>query len=564
MKKIIITTGDPAGIGPEITSNYLRFHDCHPDIAYIVYGSILESEAKFFHKIDSIDEVNSGGKLYNLEIKNSDIKFGEPSQKSGEIALEILEKSAIDLVANKADAVVTCPISKNEIRKTNPNFIGHTEFYADKSSTENVIMSFWHEHINVALLTTHLPLSEVSAEITFEKTITKFKLIIDEAKKHWKNPKIAVLGINPHNGENGAFGNEDSVFEEVIAALNDNFDISGPFPSDTFFSRNTKEFNLIISAYHDQGLIPFKMLSEGKGVNVTLGLPFIRTSVDHGTAFDIAGSNTASTDSLAAAIKFAENGIDHQNIQKEYQYSYFAKVYDKYMSHVSYDDWVEKIIEIYHNQHNSEPKNIYELACGTANVGCRLVGKGYKVDASDLSTEMLKVAASKVNSPNLFRKNMLEKIDKKYDLILLLFDSLNYLHSQKDVEKLFSNVSFGLEKNGLFIFDISTKQNCREYFDDYVNFEDNKNEFIIHQTMWDEIEKEQLSKLTFFKKHRNFYFREDEVHRQKIYSIKELIELIPASLELIELHTLDEKLDLSKDTYYDEIYHRIFFIIKKR
>lgn len=566
MKKIIITSGDPAGIGPELISSYLRFHNLKDEIIYVVYGTLISNLIKDdFCQISDIDEATESGKIYHIDISDESVKLGNPSQTSGKIAIEILQKAALDLVAGKAEAVVTCPVSKNEIRKNDESYIGHTEFFAEASGTDEVVMSFWHKNINVALLTTHFALSNVSKEITTEKVKSKMKLIIDEAKKHWKYPSIALLGMNPHSGESGAFGDEDKLLKDVLNTFSDECDCQGPFPADTFFSRNTKRFNLIISAYHDQGLIPFKMLSHGQGVNVTLGLPFIRTSVDHGTAFDIAGKGKASPDSLMAAIQFAEKSMGVMNISNYPNYSYFAKFYDNYMSHVKYDEWVQKVINIYQNINEKEPKSIHELACGTANVARRLVQKGYEVEGSDLSAEMLFIASRKTDKPKLSRRNMKESFSKKYDMILLLFDSLNYLRSSADVSELFQNVATGLKEDSLFIFDISTYRNSVENFDGFVNFEDRPDDFIVHETSWNENLREQFSKLTFFKRFNGFYLRKDEVHKQKIFYVKEIIELIENSpLKLLEIHSTKRKLETELTSYYDKTYERLFFVLKKR
>jgi len=171
-------------------------------------------------------------------------------------------------------------------------------------------MSFFSDKINVGLLTTHCALSEVSNFLTTDTIIKKIRIMSNSLQNylHIVSPEFAVLGLNPHAGENGAFGSEDQkIIMPVVKMLRDEgMNITGPFPSDTFFTGAYSHYDMIIAPYHDQGLIPFKMLAFDAGVNVTLGLPYVRTSVDHGTAFDIAGTNTASEISLLSAIKFAE------------------------------------------------------------------------------------------------------------------------------------------------------------------------------------------------------------------------------------------------------------------
>ncbi|MCK4311139.1 MAG: 4-hydroxythreonine-4-phosphate dehydrogenase PdxA, partial [Candidatus Cloacimonetes bacterium] len=391
MKRIAITTGDPAGIGFEITSKVLRFLELKKNIIYIVYGKLKRfKDGNEICEIDNISKAISPDKIYWIEINSKNITIGKPTKESGKIAYEILRRCAEDLNSKKLDAVVTCPISKEAIHLIHPDFIGHTEFFAKKSGTKDVIMSFWGPYFNLALLTTHIAVSEVSKTLSKDIQKTKLKLIYEEVSKIIKSPKMAMLAINPHAGESGAFGLEDILVKSVLDELaEENINIDGPFPADMFFSRKATEYDLIISAFHDQGLIPFKMISTEEGVNVTLGLPFIRTSVDHGTAFDIAGKGIASEKSLLQAIRFAEKLLFPSKKIQVRNYSLFAKYYDKYMSHVSYDKWVNFLLKQFSKSHNENPKRVLELACGTANISNRLVKKGLHVDASDISEEML-------------------------------------------------------------------------------------------------------------------------------------------------------------------------------
>ncbi len=567
MKKIAITTGDPAGIGPEITAKALRFFPIKENIAYIIYGKIDRyNDGNFLQKINSSDEADKSG-LYFIEIDNYNVEIGKPSFESGKATLEILEKCADDLNAKKLDAVVTCPISKNAIRFTDPKFIGHTEFFADKSNSEEVIMSFWGPYFNLALLTTHMPVAEVPAYLTQEILEKKFRKIYSEACKLLGAPKVAMLAINPHAGENGAFGSEDNMIAEMLDRLaKEDVLIDGPFPADTFFARHATSYDLIISAFHDQGLIPFKMLSSDQGVNVTLGLPYIRTSVDHGTAFDIAGKGIANEASLESAIKFAENLLEPEKGTEFTNYSAFAEHYDKYMQAVNYPRWAKLVLDKYRKRYEQDPENILELACGTANVATLLSKQGFSVDASDLAPEMLKIAAEKEFAPRLFLADMTDEITTgSYDLIICLFDSVNYLQDVSQVRKMLKNSYKALNKNGLFIFDTVTIKNSIDNFDGFVNLEDSQDQYIIHQSDLDESNLIQTTELTFFRKHGFSFQRNDEIHKQKLFSISELKkEIKKSNYNLIGIYSTESSenlINLSNDKLETE-YTRLFFVLE--
>ena len=569
MKKIAITSGDPAGIGPEIISKVLRFLHLKKEIIYIVYGKLqLFDDGNKIVKISDVEKAESPGKIFWIEIDERNVEIGKPSKISGEIAYSILERCVQDLNLGKLDAVVTCPISKEAIQKTHPDFIGHTEFFAKKSNTENVIMSFWGPHFNLALLTTHHALKDISDKLTKEFLISKLKLIHKEVSKLIDKPKIAMLGVNPHAGEAGEFGKEDILIQSVLKGfISQNIKIDGPFPADTFFATKATNYDLIISAYHDQGLIPFKMISAEEGVNVTLGLPFVRTSVEHGTAFDIAGKNKASEKSLEKAIHFAEKMI-FPNLKKDTKtYSVFARYYDNFMDHVTYDEWVNFVLNQYHKKFKKSPQSILELGCGTGSISTRLVKKGLNVDATDVSSEMLKIASQKPFKPKLFRADMLSPIQKKYDFILLLFDSMNYLLKDEEILQLLENAQQSLNDDGMFIFDISTKKNCEKNFDGFIDIKDSENEYIIHQSDLDYSSNIQTTKLTFYLKKGYLFTREDEIHKQKIYKVKEIISLISMSnLDLIGIYCIEKEENLlRKDTdALDNLFTRLFFVLEKK
>ncbi len=569
MKKIAITTGDPAGIGPEIASRAVRFLPLKKDFIYIVYGKIVPfSNGNKIVRIKDIVEADFPDRIFWIEIDDHGYELGKPSKTTGEISYRILEKSMQDLKAKKIDAVVTCPVSKKAIRETHPDFIGHTEYFAEKTGTDDFIMSFWGPNFNLALLTTHIPVSDVGNVLNREFLIKKLKSIYNETRKIIMNPEFAILSINPHAGENGAFGFEDELLKKVLIELaGENIFIEGPFPADSFFARNKKKYDMIISAFHDQGLIPFKMISSDESVNVTLGLPFVRTSVDHGTGFDIAGKNLASAKSLNTALKFAEKLLSH-NFEKEVKnYSVFAEYYDRYMSHVNYKRWVDFILKQYNRAFKKRPQKILELACGTANIACLLVQKGLAVDAVDISGEMLHIAAQKHNKPVLYQADILtEKYPDKYDMILLLFDSINYFLKKKEISKILKNAYQSLRKQGIFIFDITTLKNCEDNFDGFVNLEDNGDDYLIHQSEFNYRNFIQTTNLTFFVKKGIVFSRYDEIHKQRIYLVKEIGEIIKkTNFDLTGIYSVeDEKNQLEQNLdNLDKRFTRIFFVLER-
>ncbi|HPR16951.1 MAG TPA: 4-hydroxythreonine-4-phosphate dehydrogenase PdxA [Candidatus Cloacimonadota bacterium] len=570
MRKIAITTGDPAGIGTEITAKALRFMPLRDNIILIVYGKLEHfSDGNKVEKIENIQQAVHPKVIYWIEIDDPGVKIGVPSKLSGQVAYDILQRCAIDLKLRKLDAVVTCPVSKEAIQHNHPDFIGHTEFFAASSKSDDVIMSFWGPHFNLALLTTHLAIKNVPIKLTPDEVERKLRFIYKEFSSHIDTPRLAMVAINPHAGENSAFGNEDEMLTEILDKLkSENICIDGPFPSDTFFAHQARNYDVVISAFHDQGLIPFKMVSNEEGVNVTLGLPYIRTSVDHGTAFDIAGKNIASEKSLLSAIDFAIYLLNPHAYEINNNYANFAAYYDQYMGHVNYEEWVSYILGEFHKRHNSNPQRILEMACGTANISCLLVKKGLKVDASDLSEEMLKIASHKRFRPHLFQRDMLELLPaEKYDLVLLLFDSINYLLERKQIRKMLNNVYITLQKGGIFIFDITTVKNCEQNFDGFVNLEDEEDSYLIHQSDYDKEESLQLTKLTFFKKKGFLFERFDEVHQQRIYNVTDLIEMIESTqFKLAAIHSIGFPDNLLKSDLrqLDKNFTRLFFVLEKK
>jgi 4-hydroxythreonine-4-phosphate dehydrogenase len=315
-----ITMGDPAGIGPEIILKALKQARIHSACNPLVFGTTrflaklerYESAEITFRKIKTPAEASYGkGRINVVECPTSGrITPGRKTAGSGKASLDYLNK-AIDLATGgEVDAIVTAPLSKAAVRLGGEtSFVGHTEHLAERTKTRTCAMMFYGRRLKVVLVTTHVPLKEVTKAITTEKIVQVTSLANEALKKlGFQLPRIGMAALNPHAGEEGAFGDEDKkiVAPAVRHARKQLLNVQGPIPADTLFrAAYNGEFDLVVAMYHDQALAPFKMIAFDTGVNITLGLPFVRTSVDHGTAFDIAGKGMASEKSLAEAIKLA-------------------------------------------------------------------------------------------------------------------------------------------------------------------------------------------------------------------------------------------------------------------
>jgi 4-hydroxythreonine-4-phosphate dehydrogenase len=313
-KKLAISLGDPTGISPEIL---VKSVDFLPKNIYVIYGSkqIIEfyidklNKSRFYKQINSIDEARNTG-FYLINVFDYEFTPSKPSILSGKASILYLEKAVKDILQKKADALITLPISKEFTVQAGFKFAGHTDYLAKVSKTDNYCMVLMCDELKVALITTHIPLKEVVNNISKEKVINTVLLVNDELKKKFKikNPKIALLGINPHAGDGGTIGKEEEEILKpaVIELRNQGLNVSGPLSADTAFNRY-KEFDIYIAMYHDQGLIPLKLMCFKKAVNITFGLPFIRVSPDHGTGFDIAGRLIADPSSFIHSVKLVNN-----------------------------------------------------------------------------------------------------------------------------------------------------------------------------------------------------------------------------------------------------------------
>ena len=314
---IAVTAGDPAGVGPDICLE-LSNHALSNKIVVLSDPSVLKERAKNLKKNIKITEWDpkkiDNGKLSENSLFvwphyfRSDVLCGHPNSKNSETVLSSMN-SAIDGCKRKIfKGMVTAPVNKAVINKAEFQFTGHTEFIANNTDTETPVMMLAAEKFRVALATTHIPLSQVSSSITKEKIINIIEIIHADLKKYFniQNPKIFVCGLNPHAGENGYLGNEEkTIIEPAIKYLRKKgLSVEGPASADTIFL-SEKKADIFLAMYHDQGLPILKYKGFGNAVNVTLGLPFVRTSVDHGTAYDIAGTGKAEARSLISAVEMA-------------------------------------------------------------------------------------------------------------------------------------------------------------------------------------------------------------------------------------------------------------------
>jgi len=304
--RLAVTLGDPAGIGPEVVLKALADPDRPPgEVALYGPRDALADRARRFGLrpaedlgVDVVD-VPAGGP----------VPLGRPSAAGGRAAALAVLRAADDARAGRVDAIVTAPLNKEALRAAGFPWPGHTEMLAEAAGTPDVAMMFVGGPLRVALLTIHQALRSVPAAVTGDEVRRVARLVHRELPRFGRvRRRIAVCGLNPHAGEGGLFGTEE---RDVIApAVEDlqaeGLDVQGPFPADSLFVRAVRgEFDAVVAAYHDQGLVPVKLLAFGHAVNVTLGLPFVRTSVDHGTGFDIVERGTADARSLVEAMKLA-------------------------------------------------------------------------------------------------------------------------------------------------------------------------------------------------------------------------------------------------------------------
>ena len=318
--KVGISIGDPNGIGIEVILKIFQEKELFDFFTPILYGNmkLISFQKRHLNLKTSLSPYREGGKLSPNQVNVVDVwnnlfttDFGKSTEEGGHHALKSLKAATKALKENKVDVLVTAPIDKHNIQSESFKFPGHTD-YLSKELGGKSLMFMITEELKVGLLTDHVPVSEVAQLITPERIEEKVSLMMESLKKDFgiSKPKIGVLGINPHTGDKGIIGKEDDeVLRPTLKKLYEKGDIVlGPYAADSFFGAQTHtQFDAILAVYHDQGLIPFKTLSFGQGVNYTAGLSKVRTSPDHGTAFEIAGKGLAQTDSFKEALFIARD-----------------------------------------------------------------------------------------------------------------------------------------------------------------------------------------------------------------------------------------------------------------
>lgn len=343
--KIGISQGDINGVGLEVILKTIIDPSiceiCTPilfssqkTVSY--YRKALNLEELNFHPIRDFNQINTKKvNLFNCYEEEVSFEIGKATELGGKYALLSLEKATESLFLKHVDALVTAPINKHNIQGPNFNYPGHTEYLADKLGGEP-LMLLCSDELKVAVVTGHVALKDVSEKISPAQITKKIDQLHRSLVEDFgiRKPKIAVLGLNPHAGDNGVIGDEDKniILPAVDKAFKENKLVYGPYSADGFFGNATyKEFDGVLAMYHDQGLVPFKTISFNNGVNFTAGLNFVRTSPDHGTGFDIAGKNIANSDSFRRAVYMAidvfksrklygkvyENPLQHTTIKKE-------------------------------------------------------------------------------------------------------------------------------------------------------------------------------------------------------------------------------------------------------
>lgn len=323
-KSIAISMGDPNGIGPEIILRSLNHNEFHHYVPVVFgqsdvfeYYNEVAGLSMEIHPIESAREAIAGKlNIINCnEFNSNDLAPGKIRGDAGLASMKAVEAALKACLNKETGALVTAPISKEAISKAGYSVPGHTEFLAEKTGTDHVLMMLVSGSFRVALATIHIPVKDVAPAISEKNLERKLQILSQSLTKDYgiEKAKIAVLGLNPHGGDGGVIGEEEiRIIKPVVEKLRrEGLWLSDPYAADAFFGKSLQNsFDAVFAMYHDQGLIPFKALTFGSGVNFTAGLPIIRTSPDHGTAFDIAGKNIADTGSFMAALRLAADLVE--------------------------------------------------------------------------------------------------------------------------------------------------------------------------------------------------------------------------------------------------------------
>lgn len=343
---IALSMGDPSGVGPEIILKSLARPSIRRLANYIIVGdektlrktaiSLSRHHKLFLKELQVISEgpsyfkkklyVPRAGYVGLLDLKNVSIRsfsFGRVRPIYGKASMEYIKRAYQLVKANIADCIVTAPINKSAVRKAGFKFPGHTEYLASVVGIKKFVMMLIGGPFRISLVTRHIPIGEVSKHLTSQNIIDTIKITLNALMSDFNiaRPKIGVCALNPHSGEGGIFGKEEA---KIIAPAIRKFrkaNVMGPIPADAlFYDAYRGKFDGVICLYHDQGLIPLKMIARDSGVNITLGLRFVRTSPDHGTAFDIAGKGRANSRSMEMAIKLAASMASNRKRKEPYAY----------------------------------------------------------------------------------------------------------------------------------------------------------------------------------------------------------------------------------------------------
>lgn len=329
--RVGISIGDFNGIGPEIIMKSLKDKAITDFFTPVIFGSgkLFTYQKNIFKLNLNFNYINEtsqaqAGKInmLNLVKDNSNVELGKPTEESTQLAIDSLEAGTDALMKGEIDVLVTAPINKDEMMKMGFKHAGHTGYLEEKFSKKG-LMFLVTDDLKVAVSTHHIPLAQVAENISKEKIKKQIRVLNQTLIEDFNisKPKIAVLGLNPHSGDGGVIGNEEiEIISPAIKELSDNGILAfGPFPADSYFQPSKyKNFDAVLAMYHDQGLAPFKTLAYEEGVNYTAGLPFIRTSPDHGVAYDIAGQNIADeqsfTEAIFTAIKIFKNRSEYNEL----------------------------------------------------------------------------------------------------------------------------------------------------------------------------------------------------------------------------------------------------------
>lgn len=329
---IAVTMGDPAGVGPEVVVKTFAELDPREETSALVVGdpAMLERAAKLLGsplRVNTVSEPEEAAfELDAIDVLAvgelpEDLPFGELDARAGDAAFRYVEKATRLATAGRVAAIATAPLNKEAMHMAGHEYPGHTEILAGLTGTEDYAMMLVTDELKVIHVSTHVSLREAIERVSPERELAVIRLAHDSMRRLGvENPRVAVAGLNPHAGENGLFGAEDAerIAPAVEEAKREGIEATGPWPPDTVLMRARRgDFDVVVVQYHDQGHIPVKLMGFDTGVNVTVGLPFFRTSVDHGTAFDIAGTGEADHSSLRAAIDLARSLAGAEAVAEE-------------------------------------------------------------------------------------------------------------------------------------------------------------------------------------------------------------------------------------------------------